>query len=674
MRTIEYKYFKSKTFDDLPRQGWKIHISGYEKNYNYILRLVSEYCYKNNITFKYINLKEIAMQFRKESQISNTGKWITIYPINNANFKTIVKDLEQILKKQKGPMILTNRRYKDSIIYYRFGVIRCLDNFENYLIDSQGVLYKDRGKNYFTCPLFDKDPFGIKIGKNRKKSEVILNDKYLVKEGIHFSNFGGIYLAENVKSRKKVIIKEARPFVGYSLSETAIKMRKKERLYMLKFENIDCFPKFIEEFYIDNNYFLVCENIEGITLENLRSIESPCLYSVNDKIGLAMCYEKYNLIIKRMLEILKLMHKENTLIQDISLDNFILDKNLKIYFIDMETLFYLDNNKQKIFVKPMIENNFNRFENDYLGLLLLIVEMLCPPIAEFTIYSGNLTDLVKLLNCFYEVYKVPQVIVLQINSIFKKLQIDNVQTKIDNIQTTIGTSLSRDYKLLIRGIRGIEEGVSETLIKIHEKSNQLLMKVWNSFSNNEVNDITTKSLVEFYSTKKEDVNNGLIGGRLGICFLNITLFERTKKNLYLKEANLGIREVILTRQISKGLYTIQTNQKSNTYSPHVGSGTGGLIKVILAYLDNVDDQYLRDELNCIFDNFNVNYTRYLTYDNGMIGIIDCFIDMYQYTKNDKFLLEANKKYNIFRKFKIPKNKGYVHPDGYYKGEKDAGWH
>ena len=63
--SCDYNFFTQfdLSLKPLPRQGWKIHISCYYDNYQDILNIVSDYCFRNKITFKYINNTNILFLF-----------------------------------------------------------------------------------------------------------------------------------------------------------------------------------------------------------------------------------------------------------------------------------------------------------------------------------------------------------------------------------------------------------------------------------------------------------------------------------------------------------------------------------------------------------------------------------------------------------------------------------
>ena len=63
-KTLKDDYYKYVEFgSEIPRQGWKIHISSNLDSYQIVLRLIVEYCTKYKIDFKYIYNNKVLKYF-----------------------------------------------------------------------------------------------------------------------------------------------------------------------------------------------------------------------------------------------------------------------------------------------------------------------------------------------------------------------------------------------------------------------------------------------------------------------------------------------------------------------------------------------------------------------------------------------------------------------------------
>lgn len=202
----------------VPKQGWKIHISCFFNNYQEILDIVTEYCFKHQISFKYVNNKKILLYLlSKNANRSESGKFITIYPECDQTFAKVVRELYQKLKYFEGPYILSDKRYLDAkVIYYRYGS----NTEDNAMVFKEGQLKDERLPYYREIP-YVNDPLTENTVEDNV--ETYLEKNYNDIKPIVFSNAGGIYEATYNK-KQSVILKKARPFIGISEANTVYLM------------------------------------------------------------------------------------------------------------------------------------------------------------------------------------------------------------------------------------------------------------------------------------------------------------------------------------------------------------------------------------------------------------------------------------------------------------------
>ena len=107
---------------ELPIQGWKIHVTATLDNAQSILDTVCLYCFEHGLTFKYLSSsKALSDQNWKYANCSGSGKFITIYPVGDESFSQSLEGLDELLCEEKGPYILSDRRWKNGPLYYRYG-------------------------------------------------------------------------------------------------------------------------------------------------------------------------------------------------------------------------------------------------------------------------------------------------------------------------------------------------------------------------------------------------------------------------------------------------------------------------------------------------------------------------------------------------------------------------
>ncbi|MFE6707580.1 lanthionine synthetase LanC family protein [Bacillus thuringiensis] len=429
MNDIACKYEFFTQFDlslkSLPRQGWKIHISCYYDNYQEILNIVSDYCFTNEVTFKYIHNKKMLFSLlEKSASRFSAGKFITIYPANELDFKKILNSLYKKLNMFNGPYILTDKRYLDAkVIYYRYGLINPQnDSNQGFLISPNNDKIKDLKECYYFQPDFIESPFT----EETIQEPEYLSKRYSVESAININNSGGIYIALSNKDNKKVILKEARPYVGVSEELTSIFFRKNEKSILELMSSSPYTPNIIDDFFEWEHYYIVIEYIEGITFSDYSASAGPAVIQKENIRELINCYKEIKKIFINILKAVIEFHNSGVVLGDISADNIIIN-NTNVTFIDLE-------DAQKIHENPKFNaktigfyneeiDALNFIEQDKQKLGYLFLNMFSN--SNKLLYldrSGEMTN--RIFQSFAFEYQVPRIFVKIINMLIKAKDIE----------------------------------------------------------------------------------------------------------------------------------------------------------------------------------------------------------------------------------------------------------
>ena len=150
---------------ELPIQGWKIHVTATLDNAQSILDAVCSYCFEHGLTFKYLSSsKALSDQNWKYANRSGSGKFITIYPVGDESFSQSLEGLDELLCEEKGPYILSDRRWKNGPLYYRYGsFLRRFDDTPgtSSLLNPEGELEEDKRLPVYSPPKWAKSPISI---------------------------------------------------------------------------------------------------------------------------------------------------------------------------------------------------------------------------------------------------------------------------------------------------------------------------------------------------------------------------------------------------------------------------------------------------------------------------------------------------------------------------------
>ncbi|GAA0497621.1 hypothetical protein GCM10008986_25780 [Salinibacillus aidingensis] len=213
----------------------------------------------------------------KNANRSSSGKFITIYLINDQNFLELLDLLVSETKEfEKGPYILNDKRWKNSNIFYRYGAFERIlnEHGEHCIRDEKGKLIEDQRTPFYQVPDFVKnfDDYldSMNTSETAEKKEKSKLQKYKIETALNYSNSGGLYLASKKKDNQKVIVKEARPNAGLDgRGNDALRRHQIERNALQKLSDVDGVVNLVEVFKEWEHRFLVEEFIEGQDLRHI---------------------------------------------------------------------------------------------------------------------------------------------------------------------------------------------------------------------------------------------------------------------------------------------------------------------------------------------------------------------------------------------------------------------
>lgn len=385
-----------------PLQGWKIHVSSTVSCAKDLLRAVVPVLISNNVEFKFsLDESVLSLMNSKRWARQGAGKFITIYPLDEQEFISLIEQLYQVTRQFEGPYILSDRRYKDSrVVFYRYGgmspfkVLNVKGEKVPMLLSPSGERIPDIRFPYFRVPEWAKDPFEadrpVDSQGQQKPSEIRLKDgRYIVKSSMSYTNSGGVYIAEDTHTGQQVVIKEARPLVD-SVEDTVSLLRKEHRI-LSKIADLGIAPQPIDFFQDWEHFFLVQEQIKGSNIHN---------YIVRNNITLRFdptiedareFYGNFKTIMLQLAEIVKAIHECGIVFSDMSPGNLILDPDtLKLKIIDFEGCYEIGVDKPgQLYTQGFAADQaFGRdptVESDYFSIGAIIHYFLTPVNSLFAV-------------------------------------------------------------------------------------------------------------------------------------------------------------------------------------------------------------------------------------------------------------------------------------------------
>ena len=336
---------------NLPDQGWKIHLSSCPTEAQLLLDVVGGFLVKKRVAFKHLVSYGSFLRLNgKNANRSSSGKFITIYPGSVGDFLALLEELEGLLGNFHGPYVLSDIRYKEAPVFFRYGGFRYLLEEDGKGVSRlairrpDGSLTEDQRKPFFVLPDFVSVPFGIKkqvdARINPSDEFELLFAPYSILESLHFSNAGGVYRGVNLKTGCEIVAKEARSYAGYSSFDCDAVLRlRHERSMLIRLQGIEGIPSYYSYKTVCGHEFLVEEYCAGVTLQSWVASNYPFRLGEDD----ALRYSERALVIARqMLGLLDAVHGAGVALMDVNPKNFIVDKNLAVSLIDFEACSDID--------------------------------------------------------------------------------------------------------------------------------------------------------------------------------------------------------------------------------------------------------------------------------------------------------------------------------------------
>lgn len=269
---------------EIPEQGWKIHISSTVNEAQTCIQQVSTKLISLQVPFKFVRgALEYMQKNAKYGPRPASGKLITVYPKSTEQFLTLLPILEYVTKEfLPGPYILSDRRWNDSNVYYRYGAFKKIEFDENGetklgIRDPSGKIHEDVRKPIYHVPDWVAIP--PKLADQEAFQDISVPsrlDDYDKIEALHFSNGGGVYKAVKITDGQTIVLKEGRPNAGLDgHGRDAVTRVEHESLVLQQLYGVATVPKWVDEFPAWEHRFLVMEYVKGDTLSELIAKKYP---------------------------------------------------------------------------------------------------------------------------------------------------------------------------------------------------------------------------------------------------------------------------------------------------------------------------------------------------------------------------------------------------------------
>lgn len=332
---------------DLAPQGWKLHVSANSHNSVDILRKAIPVLRDADAWFKFLMDPDTVRESNgKNFPRGSSGKFITVYPADEDQFRRLAEELTAALDEFDGPYVLSDRRCPGSrVVFYRYGGFQSRSRLtptgvRELLIETpDGDMVPDVRNPYWSAPSWAVDPYaGVAAAKNGGRD--LCAGRFTVTGAISFSNRGGIYRGVDNETGADIVLREARPGVEVGpRGVDAVTLLQHEFEMMCKLADTDLFVKPVRYFQEWEHAFIAEEYVPGNHLGHLSIAHNP-LYNLNlTAAGLMDFYDRFRALWLQVAEAIAVAHERGIVLGDLSPTNIMVTPEDRIRVIDLESAF-----------------------------------------------------------------------------------------------------------------------------------------------------------------------------------------------------------------------------------------------------------------------------------------------------------------------------------------------
>ena len=201
-----------------PVQGWKLHVSASAVSAHDVLRRALPVLLAAQARFKVAaSLRALNGLNEGRGQLSQVGKFITVYPGDDAQAVRLAVALDDATHGLRGPAVPSDRALRPgSLVHYRYGgftprVMQTpLGEVVSVLVAPDGALEPDRREPVYQSPAWATDPFeaaGVAVAP--PPPPALVAERYLVTGRLHRSARGEVLAAFDMEEARRCVLKQA---------------------------------------------------------------------------------------------------------------------------------------------------------------------------------------------------------------------------------------------------------------------------------------------------------------------------------------------------------------------------------------------------------------------------------------------------------------------------------
>ncbi|MEV6897033.1 class III lanthionine synthetase LanKC [Amycolatopsis sp. NPDC051372] len=331
---------------DLPEQGWKVHVSAGMDNADRVLATVHEYCVDRRVAFKHLRSRTILLaRNSKYAPRDGSGKLITIYPLDECELARVLQDLSERLSGEHGAYVLSDLRYESGPLYVRYGGFA--EQWAEHdgtrvlaIRKPDGTPVPDRREPVFSVPDWVKIPACLDASLAARKGSDPGQFPYRVTSSLHFSNGGGVYVAERKADGAEVVLKEARPHAGLDRELVdAVERLEREHEMLQRLADVPGVPDVYERFTVWEHHYLAMQRMPGTSLGSWLALHYPLTRRDSTEADLLAYRDRALRVLAQVERIVADLHERGVVFGDLHALNVLVADDDTVSLIDFEMAF-----------------------------------------------------------------------------------------------------------------------------------------------------------------------------------------------------------------------------------------------------------------------------------------------------------------------------------------------
>ncbi|MFE9427954.1 class IV lanthionine synthetase LanL [Kitasatospora sp. NPDC006697] len=275
-----------------PEQGWKLHVSAAGTVAAEVLSAVATVIADDPCAFKFAMDREALHQVNsRNSDRGSAGKFITVYPADDEQFRRLAEELHLATEGMPGPVVLSDRQFApDSRVHYRYGAFSRraeLGNdgaYRSILTGPGGERFEDVRAASYRCPPWAVDPLrgpapkasaaeGGAVGggdgrapapRAQGSGGVLVGGRYALTAALRHSTKGGVFLGTDTTDGSTVVVKQARAHIEVDRTGTEARGALRHEARMLaELAGLGLTARPLDLLELPDSMLLVQQHIDG---------------------------------------------------------------------------------------------------------------------------------------------------------------------------------------------------------------------------------------------------------------------------------------------------------------------------------------------------------------------------------------------------------------------------